>query len=83
METLLSNLSNLRAQSFADAKTKTGLDAPAVTVTARYDESNKTDAVSFGRAGSDVFASRGDEPGAARIEAPAFDEALKALDAVK
>jgi hypothetical protein len=83
METLLSALSNLRAQSFADPKAKTGLDAPVATVTARYDETNKTDTVSFGRVGSDVFASRGDEPGAARVEASAFDEALKALDAVK
>jgi hypothetical protein len=83
METLLSGLSNLRAQSFADPGAKTGLDAPVATISARFDEANKQERVSFGRAGTDVFAGRGDEPGAARLEAAAFDEALKALDAVK
>lgn len=82
MEALLSALSNLRAQSFADAKAPTGLDKPVLTVTARFDETNKQEKVSFGRVGSDVFASRGDEPGAAKIESSPFDEALKALDAV-
>jgi Domain of unknown function (DUF4340) len=83
METLLSGLSNLRAQSFADPKAKTGLDAPAVTISARFDETNKQDRAAFGRVGTDVFASRGDEASAARLDGAAFDEALKALDAVK
>ncbi len=83
METLLSGLSNLRAQAFADPKAKTGLDTPVATVSARFDETNKQERVAFGRVGPDVFASRGDEPGAARLEAAGFDEALKALDAVK
>jgi hypothetical protein len=39
--------------------------------------------VTFARSGSDVFASRADEPGAARVEPTAFDDAVKALDAVK
>jgi hypothetical protein len=82
MEGLLSALSNLRAQSFADPTAKNGLDAPVLTVSARFDEANKQERVAFGRVGSDVFASRGDEPGAARLDAGPFDEALKALDAV-
>jgi len=83
MEALLSAFSNLRAQSFADPKAKTGLEAPVAVVSARFDETNKQERVAFGRVGADVFASRGDEPGAARIDAAAFDEALKTLDAVK
>jgi hypothetical protein len=31
----------------------------------------------------EVYAARADEPGAAVVEATAFDEALKALDALK
>jgi hypothetical protein len=83
METFLSNLSGLRAQSFADEKTPTGLASPAVTVTAKFDETNKEERVRFGRVGNDVFAARGNEPGAARIETSAFDAAMKSLDALK
>ena len=83
LETFLSNLSGLRAQSFADAKAPTGLDAPVAVVKAKFDETNKEEQVRFGRAGSDVFAGRGGEPGAARVETSAFDEAMKSLDAIK
>jgi Domain of unknown function (DUF4340) len=83
METLLSGLSNLRAQSFADPNAKTGLDAPVATVKAQFDETKKQETVTFGRVGTDVFATRVDEPGAAKLEASGFDGALKALDALK
>lgn len=83
METFLSQLSGLRAPSFADAKTPTGLASPVATVTAKFDETNKEERVRFGRVGSDVYAGRGEEPGAAKIEANAFDEAMKSLDALK
>ena len=33
--------------------------------------------VSFGRAGKNVYASRSDEPGAAQVDAMAFNEALE------
>jgi hypothetical protein len=39
--------------------------------------------VNFGRAGSDVFAGRSDEPGSAKLEAKSFDEAEKALEQLK
>jgi len=80
-EDLLTKLSNVRAQSF-DATTHPSLKMPVLTVTIRFDE-NKTETVTFGRAGTDVFAGRADEPGAARVEAMAFEEAVKALDALK
>jgi hypothetical protein len=83
MESFLSALTGLRAQSFADPKTPTGLDSPIAVVTAKYDEGKKEERVRFGRAGEDVFAARGDEAGAARLDKAAFDEAMKALDALK
>jgi hypothetical protein len=39
--------------------------------------------VTIARVGQDVFASRADQPGAARLEPGRFDEALKALDQMK
>jgi hypothetical protein len=83
METFLSNLSGLRAQSFADPKTPTGLTTSVATVTAKFDETNKEERVRFGRVGTDVFAGVGEEPGAARVETKAYDEAMKSLDALK
>jgi len=83
MESLLSKLSALRAESFVDGKTPTGLANPVLTVGARFDDGKKQERVQFGRAGDDVFASRPDEPGAARVNAKEFDEAVQALDAIK
>jgi hypothetical protein len=80
-EDLMTMLSRLRATSF-EAVAHPSLKMPVLTVTVRFDE-NKTETVTFGRAGMDAFASRADEPGAARIDATALDEAVKALDAVK
>ena len=81
VEDLLTKLSNLRAQTF-EAATHASLKMPALTVTVRFDD-NKTETVTFGRSGTDVFAGRADEPGSATIEPVAFDEALRSLDALK
>jgi hypothetical protein len=83
VEDLLSKLSNLRAQSFADAKTKTGLDSPVATVSVKFDDGKKQERVVFGKVGADVYASRSSEAGAAKIDATEFDDAVKALDAIK
>lgn len=80
VESLLAGLADMRATSFVDAKTKTGAEAPALTVVAMFEEGKKQERVTFGKAGSDVFAIRTDEPGAAKIESEKFDEAIKALD---
>jgi uncharacterized protein DUF4340 len=80
VETLLAGLADVRATSFVDSKAKTGLDSPAMTVVAKFDEGKKEERVTFGKNGADVFASRPDDPGAAKIEAEKFDEAVKALD---
>jgi hypothetical protein len=78
---LLNRVLNLRASSH-DTAAPASLKTPQLTVTVRYDE-NKTETVTFARDGQDVVAARSDEPGAARIMASSFDEAIKALDAVK
>ena len=78
---LLNRVLGLRASSF-DSTAPASLKAPQLTVTVRYDE-NKTETVTFARDGQDVVAARSDEPGAGRIMASTFDDAIKALDAVK
>jgi uncharacterized protein DUF4340 len=83
VDALLTKLSGLRAQSFPDAKTKTGLDKPALTVVAKYDEGKNEERLTFGKSGADVFAARKDEPGAAKLDSNEFDEVIKALDALK
>ena len=82
-EAFLTKLSGFRAQSFADPKAKTGLDQPVLSVKATYDDGKKTESVNFGRVGSDVFAGRPDEPGAAKLDTAEFEGALKDLDAFK
>ena len=82
-ESFLTKLSGTRAQSFADATTKTRLDVPVATVKATFDEGKKSETVTIGRVGADVFAGRSDEPGAAKLDAKDFDETLKALDEFK
>jgi Domain of unknown function (DUF4340) len=78
---LLNRMLGLRASSF-DSTAPASLKSPQLTVTVRYDES-KMETVRFARDGNDVVAARSDEPGAGRIMTAAFDEAVKALDAVK
>jgi hypothetical protein len=80
-EDLLSKVTGLRAASFED-RAHASLKMPVLVVTVRFTD-NKTETVTFGRAGADVFSSRGDEPGTAKVEGMGLDDALKALDAVK
>jgi uncharacterized protein DUF4340 len=82
MDSLLSKLSNMRAASFVESTAKTGLDKPALTVTVKFDEGKKEEKVTFGQSGSDVFAARPGEPGAAKAETADFNEAIKSLDEI-
>jgi hypothetical protein len=83
VEELLTNLTNLRAQSF-EAAAHPSLKMPALTAVVQFDDGKKTETVTFGRAGTDLYAARADEPGAAKLEAGmTFDEVIKALDALK
>ena len=79
-DSLLSKLSNIRAASFVDSTAKTGLDKPALTVTVKFDDGKKEEKATFGQSGSDVYVSRPGEPGAAKIDAADFNDAIKSLD---
>jgi hypothetical protein len=81
VDDVLNKVTGLRATSFED-KPDASLKNPALVVTFKFAD-NKTETVTFGRAGANVFASRADEPGAAKLDAAPLDEAMKALDAVK
>jgi hypothetical protein len=80
IEDLLNKVTGLRASSF-EATAPPALKMPAVSIKATFD--SKTETVAIARSGADAFAARPDEPGAARLETMAVDEALKALDALK
>ncbi|MBI2835561.1 MAG: DUF4340 domain-containing protein [Acidobacteria bacterium] len=78
-EGFLSKMSNLRALSFPAADAKTGLETPVAGVTTKYEGGRKQETVKFGKVESDMYASRGDEPGAAKIEATDYDQAMRDL----
>jgi hypothetical protein len=83
VDALLTSLTNTRATGFEDHIAATGVDAPELTVSLRYDEGKKSEKVSFARKGSDAFARREGDPYAAKIDASTLDEILKAADALK
>jgi hypothetical protein len=82
VEQLIGLLSSVRATAF-EPTANPSLKMPVLTATIRFDDSKKTETVTFGRTGTDAFASRTDEPGSAKIDAMALDETLKALDGLK
>jgi hypothetical protein len=82
VESLLSAATQARATGFVDSTAKTGLDSPLLTVTIKSDDGKKEERVAFARSGSDAYAARAGEPGAAKIEPTTLDEIVKALDDV-
>lgn len=81
VDDLLTKVSGLRADSF-EATANAALKKPELTVVVRFDD-KKMEQVAFARAGSDVVAGRADEPGSATVDAMSYEDAIKALDAVK
>ena len=79
-EAFLAKLANMRADKFVSSATGTGLDKPAMTVAVKFDDGKKEERVSFGQAGSDVYASRPGEPGGAKTDTTDFNDSLKSLD---
>jgi hypothetical protein len=81
VEQLLTRLTFLRASSF-EATTPAALRSPELRVEIGFD-GDRAETVDFARPGDGgVVASRADEPGAARLDVMAYDEALEALDAL-
>jgi len=91
MEDLLAKLSNLRAESFVDSRDGTGLTTPVASLRVTFSDSAEDiieERIIVGRPDGDgadvtaVFAVNGDEPGAARLNPQAWDDAMEALDAL-
>jgi len=80
VEALLSGLADVRATSFRDARTGTGLDAPTLSVYMKYDQSRSEERATFGKSGNDAFAARPDDAGAMVVEAEKLNEAITRLD---
>jgi hypothetical protein len=51
-----------------------------MTVSVKFDDNKKEEKVTFGQVGSDVFAIRPNEPGAAKTDAADFNESVKTLE---
>jgi hypothetical protein len=81
MDDLLNKLVAIRAESFVTGSTRTGLDQPALVVSASYDD-GKFERVRFGAVGEDAFGRRDGESGVAKVDAPSMRAAMQAFDAV-
>ena len=83
-DALLSALTGIRATGFVDAAAAAkALAAPELSVAIKFDEGKKEERVALAKAGTDGFASRAGEPGAAKVDASAIDAAVKALQELK
>lgn len=81
---LVSALTGLRATGFVEAPAAAkALAAPELAVTIKFDEGKKEERVTLAKSGTDAFASRAGEPGAAKVDAVAIDNAAKALQELK
>ncbi len=81
MDDLLAKLVSIKAESFVEARTRTGLDQPALVVSASFDE-GKFERVRFGRVGEDSFGAREGEAVVAKIDPASMAAAMQAFDVV-
>jgi hypothetical protein len=82
MGNLLTAVESLRATSFLPSTAKTGLEKPSLAVSTKFEDGKKEERVAFARSGADAYAALPGQPGAAVISQSAYDEMIKALDAV-
>ncbi len=83
-DALVSALTGIRATGFVEAPAAAkALATPELAVTIKFDEGKKEEKVTLAKAGTDAFASRAGEPGAAKVDASAIDAAVKALQELK
>lgn len=84
LEGVLLDFSNLRADSFvAAAGVATGHNNLAAVIVVKFDDGKKEERVVVGRAGSGVFVTRADQPGALKVESGKYEDAIKKLDAIQ
>ena len=81
MDDLLNKLVTIKAESFVDGKTRTGLDKPALVISASFDD-GKFERVRFGQVGDEAYGKRDSEGVVAKIEHMSMRAALQAFDAV-
>lgn len=81
MDDLLNKLVAIKAASFAAGNTRTGLDTPALVVSASYD-GGKFERVRFGVVGDDAYGVRDGEALVANIDAASMKAAMQAFDLV-
>src|SRR5688500_329344 len=81
MDDLLNKLVAIKAESFVTGDTRTGLDKPALVVSASYDE-GKFERVRFGAVDNNAYAARDGEAGVAKINEMSMRAALQAFDVV-
>ncbi len=80
LEGALLEFSNLRAETFVD---RGGPSTGAAVITVKYDDGKKEERVTIAPAPSGALATRADQPGALKIEAGKYEEAVKKLDAIQ
>ena len=61
----------------------TGHDKPSAVIVVKFDDGKKEERVVFGTSGAGVFATRADQPGALKLEAGKYQDAVKKLDAIQ
>jgi Domain of unknown function (DUF4340) len=83
VDNLISAVTATRANSFIDSAINTGLDKPEAVITIKSDEGKREEKVTFAKSGTDGYASRAGEPGAAKVDASAVDNIVKSLEALK
>jgi hypothetical protein len=83
VDNLVSAITAARATAFAESTAKTGLDKPELSVTIKFDEGKREEKVALARSGSDGYAARTGEPGAAKVDIAAIENIVKALEALK
>ena len=81
MDDLLNKLVAIKSESWVDSKTPTGVQKPALVVSASYDD-GKFERVRFGQVGESAFGARDGEAGVARIEKTSMESAMLAFDTV-
>jgi hypothetical protein len=80
VETFLGALADQSITSFTDSTAKTGLDAPIMTVDAKFMDGAKEEKATFGKSGDDIYVARQGDPGAGKLDAAKYNDATKTFD---
>ena len=84
-EGVLLDFSNLRAETFTNTPgpARAGSDTQSAVIVVKFDDGKKEERVVITSSGGAVYAQRADQPGALKIEAGKYEEAIKKLDALQ